>query len=247
MYSAKKIEDIKNQPGTWNSTKIGIFKDNEQVGSFDRNYYSFGESTFAPFKRGNDWYALYSPDYQSIRVMKLPECTPIEIVDEKSGFCPVEIYIPEFQWRLDKGVPPEELHKYPEVNRERISKDYEEKEYNPELFNKDMDGYHKFYDVQKEILYEDFAFVSGCFWGDDSSWKIELYDISKANLGIIKKVPEWGYYELPGLSLKECIHLSSFRRLAGTQQLAPVNATITITKTIRLNFEEDIKLEFFDE
>jgi hypothetical protein len=37
--------------------------------------------------------------------------------------------------------------------------------------------------------------------------RFELRDIPQAHKGIIKKVKDWGYYELPGLPLKECVRL----------------------------------------
>lgn len=246
MYTAKKLEEIQTRPGAWKSNRIGIFKGEEQIGEFVRNYDSYGESTFAPFKRGDRWYALYSPSYQSIRVMSLPGCTPIEMVGEQSTFCPVEIYIPEYQWRLTKATPEEKLHKYPDLNHHWLKKDREEKEYDQELFNLDIDENYKFVSREKETFYENFAFVSGCFWGDDSSWKIELYDISKAHEGIIKKVPEWGYYELPNLPLRQCVELSAFQRHVG-ETYNEINATITLTKTIRLHVNDDIKLQFFED
>jgi hypothetical protein len=246
MYTARKIETVKNAPGTWRSTKIGVFKDSEQIGEFLRNYEAYGETTFAPFKRDGKWYALYSPIYDRIGVMSLPDCKPVDMIDQEHGFCPVEIYIPEYQWFLKEKKPEDQLHKYPECNWVWLRKDLEEKEYDPDLFNKNMNSDYKYVDVEKETFYEDFAFVSGCFWGDDSSWKIELYDISKAHLGIVKKVPEWGYYELPNLPLKECVKLYGFKRDMGETHNA-MNVQITITKTIGLVQEGDIKLKFYED
>lgn len=150
MYTAKKIADIQSSPGTWKYTKIGIFKGDEQIGEFVRNYVSFGESTFAPFKRGDRWYALYSPHYESIKVMSLPDCTPFEMVGKQSTFCPVEIYIPEYQWCLTKAIPEEKLHKYPECNHHWLKKDREEKEYDQELFNLDIDENCKYVSREKK-------------------------------------------------------------------------------------------------
>ena len=139
-----------------------------------------------------------------------------------------------------------DLEKYPPANRHWLNRDREEKEYDEDLFNTDLTNGKNAVPLEKETFYEDFAFVSGCFWGDDSSWKIELYDISKAHEGIVKKVPEWGYYELPSLPLKQCVRLSSFWRYVG-ETSSCINATITLTKTIRLSVNEDIKLEFFED
>lgn len=236
MYRAEKLSDVQNAPDTWNSVKYGVFQEQEQVGEFQRNYDSYGDTTFVPFKRGDNWYALYSPHYTGISVMELPSCKLVggEPEDEY-GFCPVEIYIPRYQIDTREAFPPEELLKYPEQNRSRLSQRGATKEYDEGLFEEG-----------KEIFYENFAFVSGCVWGDDSSWKIELRDISQAHVGIIKRVDEWGYHQLPGnLSLKECVRLSAFEQRADRPQEV-IDACIAVTKTIRLNIDGDIKLKFFD-
>ena len=52
------------------------------------------------------------------------------------------------------------------------------------------------------------GFVAGCIWGDDSSWKIQYLDLSKANEGLIKREERFGYIELPsGLNLDQAINL----------------------------------------
>ena len=47
-------------------------------------------------------------------------------------------------------------------------------------------------DLYKNIpgpeYYAKFAFVQGCVWGDDTSWKLTVFDISKADKGILKEV-----------------------------------------------------------
>lgn len=56
------------------------------------------------------------------------------------------------------------------------------------------------------IFPPDFGFVSGCYWGDDSSWKIQYLDLTKIERGIIKREEKFGYIELPSnLSLKKAI------------------------------------------
>lgn len=250
MFTAKALEKVSNGKGSWESTRIGIFQNGTQVGEFLRNYSCFGEQTFYPFKREDKWYALYSPNYTAIRIMSLPDCRDIGGEEPASfGFCPVEIYIPEFQWAYRKGLSEDNLKKYPEQNHSWLSRDAEEKEYDPDLFNKDLDENHKFVYKEKETFFENFAFVAGCVWGDDRSMKIELRDITLAHEGIIKPVKDWGYYELPNdLSLKECVNLSAFERYVGEEKDA-INVTITITKTIRVNRNnsvDDFSLQFFD-
>ena len=50
------------------------------------------------------------------------------------------------------------------------------------------------------------GFVAGCTWGDDSSWKVECFDLSEVQRGIIKRDARFGYLELPdGVSLEKAI------------------------------------------
>ncbi len=68
------------------SVKIGVYK---------RNYHSFAKKTFYPFHKNGQDYALYSPDYTSTRIMKLPECEDIGGEEpNKTGFCPIEYFVP---------------------------------------------------------------------------------------------------------------------------------------------------------
>ena len=181
----------------WGYQLIEIFKEEEKIGEFKRNYGSFGISSFSPFYRDGEWYALCSPTYVALKVMKLPEC---EIIggekDHSCGFCPVETFIPTYQWDFEPAKTKEELKKYPKQNHKWLSRDRKSKEYDPELYEED-----------KDIFYEDFSFVSGCVWGDDSSWKVEMRDISKAHDGIIERI-DIGYHELPwNHTLKDSILL----------------------------------------
>ena len=51
------------------------------------------------------------------------------------------------------------------------------------------------------------AFVAGCYWGDDSSWKIQYIDVSRIDEGIIKRDDRFGCIELPThLSLRKAIN-----------------------------------------
>jgi hypothetical protein len=42
----------------------------------------------------------------------------------------------------------------------------------------------------------DFGFVWGCYWGDDSSWKIQYLDLHRINEGIIVRDERFGYVQL---------------------------------------------------
>jgi hypothetical protein len=56
-----------------------------------------------------------------------------------------------------------------------------------------------------------FGFVSGCYWGDDSSWKIAYLDLSDMLNGNIKLEHKFGYIQQPpDLSLEECISMEDY-------------------------------------
>lgn len=42
----------------------------------------------------------------------------------------------------------------------------------------------------------DFGFVWGCYWGDDSSWKVQLLDLGRLREGVIVREERFGYLEL---------------------------------------------------
>jgi hypothetical protein len=58
-----------------------------------------------------------------------------------------------------------------------------------------VDYYVPFLD--DETTYADFGFVSGCIWGDDGCMKLEYFDLSKADQGILVREKRFGYLELP--------------------------------------------------
>lgn len=51
-----------------------------------------------------------------------------------------------------------------------------------------------------------FGFMSGCVWGDDSSWKVRFIDLSKIEEKTLIIDERFGYHELPdGISLKDAV------------------------------------------
>ena len=58
--------------------------------------------------------------------------------------------------------------------------------------------YSKHYDK-----YLPFGFISGCVWGDDCSWKIQLLDFSKLEEGVLRRSAEFGYIEMLGKHMLE--------------------------------------------
>lgn len=97
-YFVRKLEDISNGKGVWESQRIGIFQEVEghekQIGEYTRNYPAFYK-TFCFFTRNGKDYALYSRDYTSTRLMALPSCEDIGGEDHDFvGFCPVDYFVP---------------------------------------------------------------------------------------------------------------------------------------------------------
>lgn len=57
-----------------------------------------------------------------------------------------------------------------------------------------------------------FGFVTGCIWGDDSSWKLEFLDLSQIKDGILKREAKFGYLEtLDFFDLKDCLDIYSYQ------------------------------------
>jgi hypothetical protein len=193
-----------NAPGTWESTIVTILDHGEPCGEYVRNYPSFAEATFAPFMIGDEWFALYSRDYTSTRLMRLPSCE--DIGGEKRdcwGFCPTELYIPRYR-----------LHNYdfmmPLREGETEQKIYHESD---AVFDeKEIQEIESSLQDSKESLSEwrwcPFGFISGCIWGDDSSWKIQFLDLSRAKEGIVERQERFGYIELSDNdTLKDAVNM----------------------------------------
>jgi len=94
-----EIEVLDNGPGVWATAKVVILQNVDgvarKIGSYSRNHSGWCDSTFYPFMQKGQWYALYSPDYTTTRVMELPSCKDIAGEEHASnGFCPVDFYVP---------------------------------------------------------------------------------------------------------------------------------------------------------
>jgi hypothetical protein len=214
-YVARVLRPIKNRPGTWDSLQVGVFRisgDAEiQVGEYVRNYSGLLD-TFCFFVRDGKTYALYSPDYTTTRIMELPSCKDIGDEDPiPSGFCPVEYFIPTFTI-----FEYHDLQK--KVQQSRINNPKPE-ELVPKPFSlyplNERTGKREPVEVKPRIVtpltFYPFGFVAGCIWGDDSSWKVQYLDLSRAPEGILKREEHFGYLELPdGTSLGKAIDMKSY-------------------------------------
>lgn len=207
-----ETSQVQNKPGTWNSTKVSIYRDNDYdiktnvyrrgnlIGEYLRNYSSYGFETFYPFLINDEWYALYSPHYTATRVMKLHSDRIEDWCGEEAvshGFCPTAFYVPRY------------------VKTESFYDDKGEKK-SYDAYYADCDCTFEEFQIEvndKEFValkYCNFGFMSGCIWGDDSSWKLRHIDLSKIPDKELIITDKFGYWELPSKPLKECIRMDGW-------------------------------------
>ena len=215
MYRAKIIDKILRRPGTWNGIRVGVFcvidGREERVGEYIRNYPTL-LSTFFAFESGGQELALYSPEYTATRILRLPDCVDIGGEEPSpAGSCPVEFFVPNY-------VDMENLIDSDPPRRFRVNNPSEGAP-NPA---------HKMWEYSDPatgetrtrtsgsrpltaVQYYSFGFVSGCIWGDDSTYKVQFLDLSKAREGIISRNERFGYLELPeGISLRQAIDMVDY-------------------------------------
>ncbi len=170
----------------WNYKKVSIYNNDLLIGDYIRNYPDHALETFYPFKIEDDWYALYSKNYSSLSVMKLTD--KIEHwCDYSDGFCPVEVYIPSY-------------------NEEKCSFDMNGKNIEYNYYSFDNEDYEE--EEPEFNQYCQFGLVSGCVWGDDSSWKIRYIDLTHIKDQELNITEKFGYWEQPNtLTLKQSIDL----------------------------------------
>lgn len=216
-YYAKTIENIDNGPGAWNSLRIGIYdREDKQIGEYNRNYSSLYR-TFHPFQLRGNWYALYSKDYTATRIMSLPDCRDIggEARDQW-GFCPVDYYVPCLSDLLFHHIPgcPRDWENGNKPDGHRSCTCHaphspecpyttDKKPCNSCAARKTYDALHWEWVFSERTM----GFIAGCVWGDDSSWKIQFLDLSRADEGIVKREARFGYVEMAdGQELKDAIN-----------------------------------------
>ncbi len=183
-----QVEGIETRKECWNTRRIHIFdRGQNEIGSFERNYPNFGVETFEPFMSGGRWYALYSPHYEKTAVMTLPEC---ELWCEVEGdhFCPTEHFVPRYY--VHEFESNDKTHAFVVTEEDGSDEDAKFTEYHP------------------------FGFVSGCVWGDDSSWKIQYLDLSEIGEKRIEKLAKFGYVEISG-TLREAVVIDAYESKDG--------------------------------
>ncbi|MBI3850461.1 MAG: hypothetical protein HY298_09335 [Verrucomicrobia bacterium] len=236
-YKAEIIEKIENRPGTWNSIRVGVFRceaeSKEQVGHYVRNYPNLFR-TFCHFRKNDKDYALYASDYTASRIMELPSCRDIGGEDPHgAGFCPVDFFVPRYIERESIGLD-DKKHRY------RVNEPSADDliacttKFTPldEKTGKRITVEKPSYPVAP-LMYYPFGFVAGCIWGDDSSWKIQYLDMSKAETGVLKRDDRFGYIALPdSIPLSQAIDVADYQCNEGEEWANQI--TIAIQKRFDL-------------
>lgn len=165
----EKWRDPNQAEASWDQNKCIIKNaDGDTVFEYVRSYPNYSDSTFAPFTTmdGKD-FALISSDYTRVDVVDLEKGEVIGRTPTYNPFCPVQIYVPHInQWEMDWG--------------KNFKEKYPDKEHRYELlwnYNDPDDDATDHLGNKLPIVATQFAFVAGCYWGDDSSWKIQLIDL----------------------------------------------------------------------
>jgi hypothetical protein len=190
-----KREDQESSPNHWRTATIHIFHAETKIGSYERNYPSFGEMTFEPFELNGRWYALYSRDYTATRLMSLPDCRDLGGEEPSSGgFCPVEFFVPRYRQLSMKNMTGGDI---------RESWHFESK--GESLKEEDTPAWQCKVGPWQCLKV---GFVAGCVWGDDSSWKLEMIDLSSAAEGNVRRDARFGHFEIAaGLPLAAAVQL----------------------------------------
>ncbi len=198
-----------NRPNQWDSTVVTIYDGDAEIGSYERHYYRFGEETFEPFELDGSWYALYSKDYTCTRIMTLPDCRDIGGENpESNGFCPVELFVPRYRERR--------WTKIGDPKYDRLWRKFEAEAYALVESEKEIgDGILETIGPWRTL---DLAFVAGCIWGDDSSWKLQMFDLSRVADGVLQRSERFGFLELGTMPLAKAVqcHRSDSQPLRAT-------------------------------
>lgn len=97
----------KNRLGTWDSMLVDVYRRNSSAGDiehvcrYERNHAMF--QTFEPFRQGRREFALISRHYTKTAVLDLASGKVMaEEEEDRSGFCPVGFYVPDW-WDVNDG------------------------------------------------------------------------------------------------------------------------------------------------
>lgn len=156
-----------NEPGTWDSTLIEVLRRNGSV--LER----VGEYT-----RNYSMLSTFEPFRQGGRELALisRDYTKTAVLDLASG----EVIAEETESTPGSGFCPVGF-------------------YVPDwwdLHDASIIPGSEYWGTDQEWPTGEFGFVWGCYWGDDSSWKVQHLDLSRVQAGIISRDDRFGYVEL---------------------------------------------------
>lgn len=207
-----------NRPGTGDSTSVEVYRRSSTPGVLERicGYErNYGMlHTFEPFRQGSQEYALISRDYTRTAVLDLSSGKVI--AEEPLGDPPGSGFCP-----VGFYVPD-----WWDVNGGSI-----------------VPG-SKHWTADDEWPTGDFGFVWGCYWGDDSSWKVQYLDLSQVQQGIIKRQERFGYLKLATHGFENpCLKLDS-NTLDNSPSPHFINVwkeggIVRVTFAVEMNFDLD--------
>lgn len=180
-----EVVETSGRSGAWQSVMINVFDGDADIGRYERNYPSFGAETFEPFELDGAWYALYSSDYTATRVMSLPDCKDLGGEEPApNDFCPIELYVPRYR-KIKYTVRA--------TGEEKENWSFEAR---AEKFTMPEDDDRSYGWTIGPWLSLPTGFVAGCIWGDDYTWKVQVFDLSEAAKGKIVRSDRFGHVEL---------------------------------------------------
>lgn len=159
-----------NRPGTWDSTQVQVFRRGHSV---EQNElvceYARNYAmlqTFEPFRQRSRDFALISRSYTKTAVLDLASGAIIAEEDEPG--LPGSGFCPVGFYVPDWW----------------------------DVHHGDVIPGSEYWTADHEWPVGDFGFVWGCYWGDDSSWKVQYLDLSRVREGVIRRDERFGYVEL---------------------------------------------------
>lgn len=202
----------------WPKVKVDVVQINEDgeqiLGSYERNY---SGAPFFAFKHGDRWFALYSYEYTATALMEIfPGQGFKELYAEapaSNGFCPVSFFVPQYQCYFNLEQEKQFVAEWQSIINAGGKGDWtvEEATKRRDWALKDIETVNKYRSKCDVALYNDtptdesgylyfppkYGFVSGCVWGDDGSWKVQIIDLDIEN-GKFTRSERMGYIPLYG-------------------------------------------------
>lgn len=233
-YSVAEYVVPSPSPSFGSSCLLIVFYHDTPVGGFVRNYPAYGTTTFAPFCQDGQWYALYSTDYTALRVLRLfndhiedwcgQTATPY-------GFCPTYATVPYYVHADGSAETKENEAQHPPIwiysqsalqyalalARELPYPQYAVPQAVKDCLDHNAESRKA---IESRLNSANVALIAGCYWGDDSNWKLRLVDlrqIAQQQL-IVKEL--FGYVEMP----TQIEHIEDMIQMTG---LASFDITMT--------------------